>query len=1489
MLQQATRARDARPNDSLMDNVSTRLSQFLEDQLVGIPDTYPLRHRLKIYLYSSTVGHWWDVIQTVLSLLSCVLYVLETYELTRSVAMELILSLAFTLDYVFRWFIAKNRLVYPFTFPALVDALTVIPVYLEIVEKGGTINLSFIRVVRVLRVLRILRTFKILNSLMSGVKQQVVRMVLTAASIIFLSAGLVHMAEHEFYDDRYCCDGPFDQECDPKSCPNIETFGQALYFTIVTMSTVGYGDFTPVTILGKIFMCSMIIISIAIVPQQASRLMDLMNLQSAYSKKFHVQDNEHVIVTGYLDTSVLRDFFEEFYHPDRLGRGELGKDPVERAVVILGAEEPTDQMKGLLHHPMLEGRVQYVKGSVLRDLDLFKCGADHALACFIFTDKHTASRTSTDRDSLIRALALENFNAKIDTYVQVLRHKNVSHAIDAGVDEVLCVGTLKSTVLARSCLCPGLSTIFTLLCRTFSEPDRTVSTPWLMEYKYGCAKEVYLERIPGKFRGYPIGYVAKYLFLTNEVMFIGIEISVGKSGKGQTGADLQNSAVILNPSKSMRIQRNMKGFFVASSVATVREAFERFSKEEHNLYKELQVLQPSPLMGAPIPPSSPVSDRASPTHSYSMSPGSVFRQRVPIMSFHKAGFLGESTRGRSRSVSVDHLSTCSMNPEHRSSRVREAVWLPIRTAYMSDEVLAHDGCPEVFTPDVRARGLKSHVIVCGYVGESEGFVNALRRESFRGSAFYKPIVILDSFQSTSVGYAKKLRAFDDVYLVPGDPTNVDDLIYAGVQHASSCVILMNPRDGKHRMDGETLDPIAVFTYLNVEEAAKALGIEEQLFILVELSQGHSIRLMNSKLVKSRTGKSTLAFQDPEIAGLNNMDSASDSSHSESDCEEINSDVDKSDRVSGRGGVGELEVASNFEASGEGATVHLNAQSLSSPDRHHLHSWNAPYNSTSTMVSSDSGTLDPNVHVTVDVGNTHTRTPSSAPADAGTLGLHSARGRDGHALESNNATTTVHSPTGTASHTLAIPGSGIRRPGPTRADADADVGPGSQASNASNSRSTTCRSSDFTSSSSDGSRSSMSPSNPTTPVEEEGWHQILRSKARRLFGIDTGGPEGGRKEGCGVSRGGAERIARRNSFVRRRKARDKKLKRMAWLRSRAEMKTIRFGSVDSEEIFTMFSSGFAFSSDAFDSLLCQVYYNRSLIRFLNYLVEKAAITRVPIPPQFVEKTFRELYLHYNESMEDPAYIPIALYRHVEAARLYGGGNLDVPDATLPYVYMAPHAHTILHPKDLVFLLGSEPTSSEVDVEANVSPSNSPRPRRPSTETPCTPCSPRRPPAEHTSNSAWQVSSPSYPTTPPATPTHTHSQAGPYADPQLLHVHSSVVPRAPAETTALAPSAATLISMSSAPASSPGTPRSSMHSLPSSSPLPHTRRLSSRIRTFSAPMNPGTLVGPHSNTEAVGGRSAFASTRVHASGESRGPVASQQQEKPDSHCPPSIVTI
>lgn len=135
---------------------------------------------------------------------------------------------------------------------SIIDLLTIIPVYIEVFSSSGSTNFSFFRMLRIFRALRILRMYKAFEkdneedekattltgtTDSSGISKQIMVLVVTLFSMLFIGAGIVHSL-NELETNAFKVDTDFD-------------FVAAFYFLIVTCSTLGYGDIYPLTTVSR--------------------------------------------------------------------------------------------------------------------------------------------------------------------------------------------------------------------------------------------------------------------------------------------------------------------------------------------------------------------------------------------------------------------------------------------------------------------------------------------------------------------------------------------------------------------------------------------------------------------------------------------------------------------------------------------------------------------------------------------------------------------------------------------------------------------------------------------------------------------------------------------------------------------------------------------------------------------------------------------------------------------------------------------------------------------------------------------------------------------------------------------------------------------------------------------------------------------------------------------------------------------------------------
>jgi len=153
-----------------------------------------------------------------------------------------------------------GRFCYMLTPMALVDLLAILPFYLGMFF---TLDLRFLRIVRLLRLLKLARYSPVISILISITKTETATI---GTALIFLALVLVFASTGIYY---------FEHDAQPDAFANIPA---AMWWAVATITTVGYGDITPITAAGKVFgaMISIAGVSMIAIPAglMATRLTD---------------------------------------------------------------------------------------------------------------------------------------------------------------------------------------------------------------------------------------------------------------------------------------------------------------------------------------------------------------------------------------------------------------------------------------------------------------------------------------------------------------------------------------------------------------------------------------------------------------------------------------------------------------------------------------------------------------------------------------------------------------------------------------------------------------------------------------------------------------------------------------------------------------------------------------------------------------------------------------------------------------------------------------------------------------------------------------------------------------------------------------------------------------------------------------------------------------------------------------------------------------
>ncbi|XP_063407916.1 potassium channel subfamily T member 1-like isoform X3 [Mytilus trossulus] len=260
---------------------------------------------------------------------------------------------------------------------------------------------------------------------------------------------------------------------------------ESVYFVIVTFSTVGYGDISPDTWLGQLFMMFMICFAFAFVPRQIEGITSVWRERKKTGGEYSRNDalgHRHVVVfSSHLTADNVMDFLLEFYAHPKLE---------EHVVVFVSSDEKDSNLQVILKDPKWVNRVVYIQGSALKDIDLKRCRIQEADACFILSPSLCQNREEADEHSILRSWAVKDFAPDCRQYIQLFKTEYKIHVTFA--EHVVCADEFKYALLANNCLYPGLSTLVTLLLHTTTEQIGTdYKEQWQQVYGRHAGNQVY--------------------------------------------------------------------------------------------------------------------------------------------------------------------------------------------------------------------------------------------------------------------------------------------------------------------------------------------------------------------------------------------------------------------------------------------------------------------------------------------------------------------------------------------------------------------------------------------------------------------------------------------------------------------------------------------------------------------------------------------------------------------------------------------------------------------------------------------------------------------------------------------------------------------------------------------------------------------------------------------------------------------------------------
>ncbi|KAJ3082330.1 hypothetical protein HK102_001778, partial [Quaeritorhiza haematococci] len=515
-------------NDPNIHMVRTLTSEKAHLKPFLIDDEFPSRIRLWIYdnlspaavrdhFLSSLPGRIWLILQTFFTIVAIVNYVVLTYKtidlktFNNIILVDGVLAFLFMADYIISFYAAEDRLKFFFSVASLIDLITIVPALVALFFSYEIITDQsiLIYVLRLLRALRILRTYRLLSFAQTEERRQLILVLLTVLTFLFLAASIINIME--------------TIPNIPQEKADLTRWHDSMWYMVVTMSTIGFGDVVPTNSYSRMTVLLLILALIVLIPGLSARISSIYYMHSPYHSAVYSKRKYHVIISGHVTFRTIVDFCREYFMTDPDGH-----------IVILTPGAPSIMIRRLLRHPYYENRLTYLAGTPLSQSDLNRARAGEARALFLLSstttsaspsplqqqfegggllDEEDKQSTGADADILMMILSAKTAYPSLPVFGQVsdMRSKDIS--ISCGCDRVLCVEELKMSLLARAAMYPAVMPFVTNVMHSYRnlalQRQKLYARSgadigqggWMKEYMYGSAQQVYSFTFPKTLTG----------------------------------------------------------------------------------------------------------------------------------------------------------------------------------------------------------------------------------------------------------------------------------------------------------------------------------------------------------------------------------------------------------------------------------------------------------------------------------------------------------------------------------------------------------------------------------------------------------------------------------------------------------------------------------------------------------------------------------------------------------------------------------------------------------------------------------------------------------------------------------------------------------------------------------------------------------------------------------------------------------------------------
>jgi len=228
-----------------------------------------------------------------------------------------------------------------------------------------------------------------------------------------------------------------------QSNPALKSFGQAVWWVLVSITTVGYGDIVPVTSAGKFLGVILIFTGVALVSMFTATVSSIFVAQKLKEERGlkQISQTDHIILCGWNHSAeqILNVIFKRHDPP----------------LIVLINQLPDDQVQNIIFK--FKGQpLQFVRGDFAQEEILNRANLRKASAVIIVPDMSGGLTSRTDEKTILTAFSVKAIQPKIKVYAHILDRDNEPYIKKAQVEDYIVSDAFTGVLLGEMVVAPGV-------------------------------------------------------------------------------------------------------------------------------------------------------------------------------------------------------------------------------------------------------------------------------------------------------------------------------------------------------------------------------------------------------------------------------------------------------------------------------------------------------------------------------------------------------------------------------------------------------------------------------------------------------------------------------------------------------------------------------------------------------------------------------------------------------------------------------------------------------------------------------------------------------------------------------------------------------------------------------------------------------------------------------------------------------------------------